>query len=131
MYPMLTPRETFWFSAQLKLPLTERNKKAKVDALIEELGLEKCQKTKIGDAEHRGISGGQRKRVSIGMEMITDPSILFLDEPTSGAFQATQSLVLVAVRQLLMRLMTQDWTHQRRTRWWKSCSTWRPWAAPS
>ena len=86
MYPMLTPRETFWFSAQLKLPLTERNKKAKVDALIEELGLEKCQKTKIGDAEHRGISGGQRKRVSIGMEMITDPSILFLDEPTSGAF---------------------------------------------
>ena len=86
MYPMLTPRETFWFSAQLKLPFTERNKKAKVDALIEELGLEKCQKTKIGDAEHRGISGGQRKRVSIGMEMITDPSILFLDEPTSGAF---------------------------------------------
>jgi ABC-type multidrug transport system ATPase subunit len=86
MYPMLTPRETFWFSAQLKLPFTEHNKKAKVDALIEELGLEKCQKTKIGDAEHRGISGGQRKRVSIGMEMITDPSILFLDEPTSGAF---------------------------------------------
>jgi ABC-type multidrug transport system ATPase subunit len=103
MYPLLTPRETFWFSAQLKLPFTERNKKAKVDALIEELGLEKCQKTKIGDAEHRGISGGQRKRVSIGMEMITDPSILFLDEPTSGAFHVTQSLVLVAVRQLLMR----------------------------
>jgi ABC-type multidrug transport system ATPase subunit len=37
MFPMLTPRETFWFSAQLKLPLTERNKKAKVDALIEEV----------------------------------------------------------------------------------------------
>jgi len=36
--------------------------------------------------ERQGISGGQRKRVSIGMEMITDPSILFLDEPTSGAF---------------------------------------------
>lgn len=89
MYPMLTPRETFWFSAQLKLPFTEHNKKAKVDALIEELGLEKCQKTKIGDAEHRGISGGQRKRVSIGMEMITDPSILFLDEPTSGLDSST------------------------------------------
>ena len=130
MYPMLTPRETFWFSAQLKLPLTERNKRAKVDALIEELGL-KCQKTKIGDAEHRGISGGQRKRVSIGMEMITDPSILFLHEPTSGAFHATQSLVLVAVRQLLMRLMTQGWTRQHLTRWWRSCSTWQPWAAPS
>jgi ABC-type multidrug transport system ATPase subunit len=37
MFPMLTPRETFWFSAQLKLPMTERNKKAKVDALIEEV----------------------------------------------------------------------------------------------
>jgi ABC-type multidrug transport system ATPase subunit len=51
-----------------------------------QLGLEDCQRTRIGDVEQQGISGGQRKRVSIGMEMITDPSILFLDEPTSGAF---------------------------------------------
>lgn len=100
---MLTPREMLWFAAQLKLPLTKVSKKDKVESLINEvpllfpaslglsspqgcvqLGLEGCQKTRIGNAEKRGISGGQQKCVSIGMEMITNPSILFLDEPTSG-----------------------------------------------
>jgi len=89
MLPTLTPRETLWFSAQLKLPLRDKNKKQKVKNLITELGLEDCQKTKIGDVEKRGISGGQRKRVSIGIEMITDPSVLFLDEPTSGLDSST------------------------------------------
>jgi ABC-type multidrug transport system ATPase subunit len=48
----------------------------------------------IGDEATRGISGGQRKRVNVGMEMVADPSLLFLDEPTSG-LDSTTSFDLV------------------------------------
>ena len=48
------------------------------------LGIEDCADTLIGGALIKGISGGQRKRTSIGVEIITDPALLFLDEPTSG-----------------------------------------------
>jgi len=50
----------------------------------------------IGDEATRGISGGQRKRVNVGMEMVADPSLLFLDEPTSG-LDSTTSFDLVQV----------------------------------
>lgn len=55
-----------------------------VDYIISILGLEKCSDVVIGTDLRRGISGGQAKRVNAGMELITNPSILFLDEPTSG-----------------------------------------------
>lgn len=51
----------------------------------------------IGSAEKKVISGGERKRTSIGVEMITDPSVLMLDEPTSGldSFKATSIVRLL------------------------------------
>lgn len=52
--------------------------------MISELGLVKCQNTIIGNSFIRGISGGERKRVSIANEMLINPSLLILDEPTSG-----------------------------------------------
>ena len=55
-----------------------------VDEMIKTLRLEKCADTMIGNELIKGISGGEKKRVSIGVELITQPSILFLDEPTSG-----------------------------------------------
>ena len=55
-----------------------------MDALIVDLGLETCANTMIGGPLIKGISGGQRKRTSVGIELITDPALLFLDEPTSG-----------------------------------------------
>lgn len=65
-------------------------REAFVDDVILELGLLKAQHTMIGGDKVRGVSGGERKRVSIATQLITDPSILFLDEPTSGldGFQA-------------------------------------------
>lgn len=80
------PREALEFSAHLRLPAgtTSEEINTRVTALLEALGLEDCQDTMIGGALIKGISGGQRKRTSVGVELITDPSLLFLDEPTSG-----------------------------------------------
>ena len=73
-------------SARLRLPPTMSNedKAARVDSVLSLLNLEKSQNTFIGDSITKGISGGEKKRVAIAMELITNPPILFLDEPTTG-----------------------------------------------
>lgn len=91
-FPVLTVRETITFSALLRLPqdMPKDLKLKRVDQIIRELGLLKCQNTVVGNEVIRGVSGGERKRVNIGTELVTDPSLIFLDEPTSGldAFSA-------------------------------------------
>ncbi|KAJ8308063.1 hypothetical protein KUTeg_012937 [Tegillarca granosa] len=82
----LTVKETLMFVAQLKLPskFLHSQIEARVDSVIAELGLSHVSDTKVGNAESRGVSGGERRRVSIGIQLLLDPSILLLDEPTSG-----------------------------------------------
>jgi ABC-type multidrug transport system ATPase subunit len=82
LFPALSVQETLMYSAVLRLPgsLSQKEKKAHVDDIISKLGLQTCANTRIGDEKRRGISGGERKRVSIGIELVTDPHILFLDE---------------------------------------------------
>ncbi|KQJ89195.1 ABC transporter G family member 25 [Brachypodium distachyon] len=86
LHPHLTVRETLLFCAMLRLPSSSptRSKLAAADAVISELGLTACADTIVGNAFVRGVSGGERKRVSIGHELLVDPSLLVLDEPTSG-----------------------------------------------
>ncbi|MCD7463734.1 hypothetical protein HAX54_051303 [Datura stramonium] len=89
LYPMLTVEETLMLQARFRLPrtLSKSKKKGRVQALIDQLGLRNAAKTIIGDEEgRRGVSGGERRRVSIGIDIIHDPIILFLDEPASGQF---------------------------------------------
>ena len=85
MYQNLTVRETLTYAALLRLPysMSRQEKEARVDEIINDLSLTKCQNTIIGDSETRGVSGGERKRVSIGIELVTRPRLLFADEPTS------------------------------------------------
>ncbi|KAK9169119.1 hypothetical protein Syun_001259 [Stephania yunnanensis] len=100
LYPMLTVEETLMFAAEFRLPrsLSKSKKKARVQALIDQLGLRRAAKTVIGDEGHRGVSGGERRRVSIGIDIIHDPIILFLDEPTSG-LDSTSAFMVVKVLQ--------------------------------
>ncbi|CAL5363557.1 unnamed protein product [Camellia sinensis] len=100
LFPMLTVEETLMFSAEFRLPrtLSKSKKKMRVQALIDQLGLRNAAKTIIGDEGHRGVSGGERRRVSIGIDIIHDPIILFLDEPTSG-LDSTSAFMVVKVLQ--------------------------------
>lgn len=92
MYSFLTVFETLMLSAHFFLPseTSDKQKEELVLSVIAELGLKKVKDTLIGNAKVRGVSGGERKRVSIGVQLLVDPAVLFLDEPTSGldAFQA-------------------------------------------
>ena len=82
----MTVSEALYMSALLKLPetISKEEKINRVNEMISILHLEKCKDTIVGDSIIKGISGGERKRLSVGMEMIMNPSIIFLDEPTSG-----------------------------------------------
>ncbi|THU74571.1 hypothetical protein C4D60_Mb04t34780 [Musa balbisiana] len=85
LFPMLTVYETFMFAADFRLGSIPRSqKKQRVEQLIEQLGLTSSRNTYIGDEGTRGVSGGERRRVSIGVDIIHGPALLFLDEPTSG-----------------------------------------------
>ncbi|KAG1940405.1 broad substrate specificity ATP-binding cassette transporter ABCG2 [Pimephales promelas] len=100
----LTVRENLRFSAALRLPKTikQREKDEKVETLIQELGLTKVADSRVGTQLIRGISGGERKRTNIGMELIIDPSVLFLDEPTTGLDASTANSVLMLLKKMAL-----------------------------
>lgn len=103
-YPHLTVFETLTYAAMLKLPksLTREEKIEQVEMIIVELGLSRCRNSPIGGsaALFRGISGGERKRVSIGQEMLLKPSLLLLDEPTSGLDSTTAQCIVGMLQSL-------------------------------
>ncbi len=86
MHADLTVSEALYYSAKLRLPTDYSDEEIyqRIDKVLDDLGLKGTEYTRIGNAERRGISGGQRKRVNVAMELLTDPPLLFLDEPTSG-----------------------------------------------
>jgi ABC-type multidrug transport system ATPase subunit len=85
------------YAARLRMPedATSAERTARVDEVIEELGLGQQRNTMIGS-----LSGGQRKRVSIGVELLTKPPLFFLDEPTSGLDPGTETRMMGLLRQL-------------------------------
>ncbi|XP_010558073.1 PREDICTED: ABC transporter G family member 24 [Tarenaya hassleriana] len=96
----LTVEENLWFHAKCRLSadLSKADRVLVVERVIDSLGLQAVRNSLVGTVEKRGISGGQRKRVNVGLEMVMEPSILFLDEPTSGLDSASSQLLLRALR---------------------------------
>ncbi|XP_051127110.1 ABC transporter G family member 1-like [Andrographis paniculata] len=87
----LTVREAMYYSAQLQLPdsMSKKDKKDRAEATIKDMGLQDAVDTRIGGWGAKGISGGEKRRLSIGIEILTNPNLLFLDEPTSGLDSAS------------------------------------------
>ncbi|KAJ3273175.1 hypothetical protein HDV01_004690 [Terramyces sp. JEL0728] len=103
MYRELTVRENILHSARIRSPSSWTNTEieAHVDAVLDTLNLTDVAHQIIGDENERGVSGGQRKRVNIGMEIASTPLCLCLDEPTSGldstaALEVTEMLGSIA-----------------------------------
>ncbi|KND02196.1 uncharacterized protein SPPG_02683 [Spizellomyces punctatus DAOM BR117] len=86
LLPYLTVRETLRYAARLRLPndMPRSQKYKLVEDVILELGLKECADTIVGDEWRKGISGGEKRRVSVGVQLLLNPSIIFMDEPTTG-----------------------------------------------
>lgn len=87
MLPMMTVRDLLVHSAYMRLPgeMSDAQKLLRVEAVMHLLGIEHIADSMVGDDSSRGISGGEKKRCSIAMELVADPLILMLDEPTRSA----------------------------------------------
>ncbi|KAL6748717.1 hypothetical protein V8C86DRAFT_1122712 [Haematococcus lacustris] len=96
----LSVRENLSYAAHLRLPrdLADAHRRAAViEDALDMLQLRHIQHYRVGSVEKRGISGGQRKRVNIGLELVSSPSVLFLDEPTSGLDATASNDILTSL----------------------------------
>uniref|UniRef100_A0A8C3GBT7 ATP-binding cassette sub-family G member 8 n=1 Tax=Cyclopterus lumpus TaxID=8103 RepID=A0A8C3GBT7_CYCLU len=102
LLPHLTVRETLAFVAKLRLPthFTQAQRDQRVDDVIAELRLRQCAHTRVGNDYVRGVSGGERRRVSIAVQLLWNPGILILDEPTSGLDSFTAHNLVITLSRL-------------------------------
>lgn len=98
----LTVKETLSFAAKLSLPKTvsKSERFQRIEGLLAAFGLSNQANTLIGTPIRKGISGGQKRRVSVASQLITSPKVLFLDEPTSGLDSTASYEVISFVRQI-------------------------------
>ncbi|KAI1849617.1 hypothetical protein JX266_004566 [Neoarthrinium moseri] len=121
LLPTLTVRETLRYSAELRLPssVSHEERLRVVEEVILELGLKECADTRIGNSQHRGCSGGEKRRTSIGVQLLANPSILFLDEPTTGLDATSAHQLVKTLKSLAQKGRTIITTiHQPRSEIW-------------
>lgn len=122
LLPTLTVRETLRYAAELRLPsptTTEEREKV-VENVILELGLKECADTRIGNNVHKGCSGGEQRRTSLAVQMLSNPSVLFCDEVTTGLDAATAFQLVVTLKALAVKGRTIICSiHQPRSEIWQ------------
>ena len=101
LFATQTPYEALQFSAKLRNPsLSVDERERLVRSTLSKLRLEKCADTFTGNAMIPGLSGGEKKRTAIGIELVANPQYLFLDEPTSGLDSYAAWMVVDLLKQL-------------------------------
>ncbi|KAF1945804.1 P-loop containing nucleoside triphosphate hydrolase protein [Clathrospora elynae] len=121
LLPTLTVRETLTYAAHLRLPSSvgEKERKLLVEEVILELSLKEAANTRIGNHAHKGCSGGEKRRTSIGVQLLSNPSLLWLDEPTTGLDSTSAFQVVKTLRTLAQKGRTIIVTiHQPRSEIW-------------
>lgn len=102
LHAELTVFETLSYAADLRLPkgYSKDQRLERVEEVLELMGIGYCRGTIIGDTRRKGISGGERKRVCVAVELLTKPKLVFLDEPTSGLDSTTALAVCETLKNL-------------------------------
>ena len=121
LIPTLTVHETLTYAAELRLPppTTALERRQIVQDVIMELGLKDCANTKIGSNAQKGCSGGEKRRTSLAVQMLANPSVLFLDEATTGLDSTTAYQLVKTLRSLAHKGRTVIMTiHQPRSEIW-------------
>ncbi|TXT10968.1 hypothetical protein VHUM_01719 [Vanrija humicola] len=120
--PSLTVRETLRYAAILRLPtkIPRKQKIARAETVLRMLGLKDCADLPVGGPLVKGISGGEKRRLSLAVQMINDPAVLVVDEPTSGL----DSSIALSVMQVLKDIAATGRTviatiHQPRSDIWR------------
>ncbi|OXG32398.1 ABC transporter family protein [Cryptococcus neoformans Bt120] len=120
--PSLTVRETLTYAAILRLPdkMPKKQKVARAETVLRMLGLKDCADLPVGGALLKGISGGEKRRLSLAVQMINDPAILVVDEPTSGLDASIALGVMHVLRDIAATGRTVIATiHQPRSDIWR------------
>ncbi|XP_022142817.1 ABC transporter G family member 10 [Momordica charantia] len=102
LFPLLTVEETLMYSALLRLSGGRKEAESRVRKLMKDLGLEHVAASRVGGGSNRGISGGEKRRVSIGVELVHDPAVIFIDEPTSGLDSVSALHVVSVLRRMVI-----------------------------
>lgn len=92
-----TCRESLMFAAKLRRP-DDEDRVGVVESLLKALKLEDCADTMVGNSRLRGMSGGEKRRLSIALELVSRPRVIFLDEVTSGLDAANARSVVAITR---------------------------------
>ncbi|XP_028133293.2 ATP-binding cassette sub-family G member 4 [Diabrotica virgifera virgifera] len=100
LQPLLTVDENMWVAADLKLPssVSNSNKRSIINNILKTLNLENTKKVRAA-----GLSGGQKKRLSIALELVNNPMVMFLDEPTTGLDSSSCSTCITLLKKLTMQ----------------------------
>ena len=103
VYAELTVRENFVYAGKFQLPkgTSQVEIEELADVTLANLGLSRVANSLVGDVRRRGVSGGEKKRVNIGLELMGKPACLFLDEPTSGLDASSALLVMSSLKRLV------------------------------
>mmetsp|Transcript_10170 Transcript_10170/g.33454 ORF Transcript_10170/g.33454 Transcript_10170/m.33454 type:complete len:1546 (-) Transcript_10170:270-4907(-) len=104
LWTFLTCREHLRMALDLYRPsLSAKERETAIDDLLDSTGLMSCQHTKAGNMFFRGLSGGQKRRLSLAIALAKRPSVIFLDEPTSGLDSAASAKIMSFLKVIAQR----------------------------